>query len=688
MAILVLLAEQRRAAIVRAMPMLTLAALIAAAIGCDGGADNGADAGLECPDGSVEQYGACLFDCPMGWQRNADGFCAPPCLQGWEEIDGACALPCPDGLEPVDGGPLCRPPESEVGPRPCIDEPYDIEGSEDADQIIFVNAATGSAGGDGSEGDPFQTIEQAFGAIEPGAVEVAIALSAGEYVVDDWMTPLLVLPESLHVLGVCADETIVAGPVSMWEIEQAAAALDLARMTISCQINFSELLSLRVRDCLVNGLLNWWTSGTEESVVVERNNFEVPDDFCLALYGGDPVVQVTGNLFGACQGAAIDAAAAADLLVEGNWFVAGDQPAAALATHETSANRPLVFSRNWVVGGSTSAVNLSQWTGPVEVAEVSFSEITGVAIYGQYLENATVRGVRVSTTQGSSSTAAILFTDSVDVAIEECAVVGPVQQGIRLLDSSSVEIVSVHLQSCEQQGLYVSGSAETIIDNSVLRDNGAGLYVTESTVQVTNTSIGANDGVGVKAMETEGLTVDSSVVAGNASTGIDFTFLQGDETSTFAVTGCDVYDNTGLGVLVRSGGPAREVVLTGNRIVGTRPGVVQNAQGQGSVGDGIAVLTGTDGIGSHAVLQGNTVYGNSRLGILLHGTGTTCEANGNVFLAGNGYSGELSSLVSGSPDFLYQQGATVTGSDLSWSQQPSEDIYANPGGGDPRLPSY
>ena len=148
------------------------------------------------------------------------------------------------------------------------------------------------------------------------------------------------------------------------------------------------------------------------------------------------------------------------------------------------------------------------------------------------------------------------------------------------------------------------------------------------------------------------------------------------------------FDNTGLGVLVRSGGPAREVVLTGNRIVGTRPGVVQNAQGQGSVGDGIAVLTGTDGIGSHAVLQGNTVYGNSRLGILLHGTGTTCEANGNVFLAGNGYSGELSSLVSGSPDFLYQQGATVTGSDLSWSQQPSEDIYANPGGGDPRLPSY
>jgi len=150
-------------------------------------------------------------------------------------------------------------------------------------------------------------------------------------------------------------------------------------------------------------------------------------------------------------------------------------------------------------------------------------------------------------------------------------------------------------------------------------------------------------------------------------------------------------ESAGLGLSARSCGDGTISIL-GNDIYGTLAGDVTNAGQAGELGDGIGILTGTDGVPSKARITGNAVGGNIRLGIIVDGVGTEAEVSENDFLDGNGYGRSLDDLVDSTPDLLHQDQAAVSGADASVAQEVfgvyvSDDPGAAPpvfhGGGEP-----
>ena len=661
--------------------------LLVAATGCDssgkGGNDGGADAGIDCPEGSVLEDGACLFDCLSGWTRNEAGACEPPCPEGWSHFDEACAPPCPEGMEEVDGGPACRPPEESVGPRPCSGEKFDAEGSEETDAFIYVDAIGGSDTGEGTEASPFQTLEHTIATIGEEEV-VNILLAAGEYEADDWMVPLIALPATFRVLGACAEDVVFKVPSDFWNISQEGR-VEIARVNIDGDRIVADLGALSVRDCFVNGQISWQTSDGE-SLEIAHNIFAVEDEYCLALYGGGERT-ISNNIFQLCDDDAVSVSDDGSLVLSDNWFqLASDQGAVSASC--SSCTGSIEISRSWVSGGTVPVFFLTNWGGAFSAQDIHFSELGSNAFSFINQQNVELSGIVAVTAADAEPGAVMSIVESSGVTISGSAIVGRGGYGVAVSGSIDVSVLGSHVSGCADSAIYSEDSFGTIIDGCVLTTSGLGLEIDGGDASAHSTLVGANHGVGVRVRFASEMLLESCTVASNASTGIEFGFLTGDSDSAFDVAGCEILDNVGFGVVVRSGGEGR-VAIAGSTIAGTRPGIVESdMDGEGSVGDGVCALTGWDGVRSRILLQENTIYGNSRLGILLHGEGTEGEVNDNAFGEGNGYDGQTGDLIDGPADFIEQCGATAVGTNAVLAQIPTADLYANPGGGDPHMPGY
>jgi len=140
-------------------------------------------------------------------------------------------------------------------------------------------------------------------------------------------------------------------------------------------------------------------------------------------------------------------------------------------------------------------------------------------------------------------------------------------------------------------------------------------------------------------------------------------------------------ESAGLGICARSCGEG-VLDIRDNTIYGTLAGEVTNAGETGDLGDGIGILTGTDGVPSVARISGNTVGGSIRLGIIVAGTGASAEVSETLFYD-NGYGRLVEDATEAAPDLLYQGEATVTGADESIAQKVSGLLIGNDPAGPP-----
>jgi len=231
-------------------------------------------------------------------------------------------------------------------------------------------------------------------------------------------------------------------------------------------------------------------------------------------------------------------------------------------------------------------------------------------------------------------------------------------------------------------GLYADGSEALTINDSVITETGLGVEVQGGTFEAQGNAVGANDTIGIKVRLATAVAITGNVLASNYSTGIDLVSLQGGADAVFTVEGNTVMESAGLGLSVRSCGDGTIDILD-NAIYGTLAGEVTNAGQTGDLGDGIGILTGTDGVPSKARVVGNTIGGNIRLGIIVDGTGTEAEVSENDFTGGNGYGLFIDDLVESTPNLLYQNQASVDGTDSSAALEVNGVLVNNNPGGAP-----
>jgi hypothetical protein len=159
--------------------------LVAALAACDGPAETD-DASVDAGAGASLVTPPMWAECPSGWVR--------------ADVDGASICSPPPRL--ACGGASFQP----VGASAC--EPVDDRCSTDrfresrdaARSYVFVDASA-AAGGDGSEGAPFASVDSALAA---GAT--SLLLAEGDYTIG------ATVPDGLELRGVCAERTHLVAP--------------------------------------------------------------------------------------------------------------------------------------------------------------------------------------------------------------------------------------------------------------------------------------------------------------------------------------------------------------------------------------------------------------------------------------------------------------------------------------------
>jgi hypothetical protein len=648
--------------------------------GADGAGDTGdtASAGPACPAGSVAAAGACRFPCPAGWQRDEATGCLPPCPAGWQAVEGVCAAPCPEGM--VADGPLCAPAAD--GPRPCAGGRFDPAGSEGAALVLHVDAAQGSGAGDGTAERPYATIDHALAAAPAGTTSVAVLLAAGAY-----EFPALREREgALRLLGACADAVSIEGAYSV-----DAPALDLAleRVTLAADtFAVYAVGALAIRDAALGdaagpGGIVW---GAEAGALVLERDRIAAGAYVSTLA---PLVDGTfrANRFEGGADVALEVGPGGARF-EDNRFEGGRVEVSGCAGDAGG----LRLARNRFEPGGEGdgfgGVRIAGCAGAV-LEDNSFADLAAAAIELDDAPGATlVRNRVVARDAGGGAAALVVVRSSQAVTLEGTLLWGSPGHGVDLVGASSATLTGTYAAACAGAGVFVA-SVDGIADvqGGVFVGNRRGLEVSRGTLRVAGAAIAAHRSQGVHAWRAAAVEVTGCTIAGNGGAGVTLVALADESPTGFRVRGCRLQENVALGVLVRSGGPL-EVALEDNTVLGTRPGELMNAQGEtGAVGDGLAVLTGTDLVASRVALVGNTVEGNARLGILVHGADTTAVIRDTRFGAGNGWDGTIRDVVSAAPDLVVQEGSVVTGPDADRSQTPLEPIFtalALGGGGDPR----
>ena len=658
---------------------------------------------IACPEESEPLAGLCLFPCPAGWTRDESGNCMPPPLPGWDQLEEGPAAPCPEGMEMV--GRLCRPKEEDVGPRQIAAAVFDEEGAEGSDQLIYVHSQLGSADGPGTQNKPFSEVAFAVEAVQPNATDVSIVIGPGTYDFSGFLAQWLAPSDqgrTLRLLGLHNTETMLdLSQVSMLVIDQDLDHLELARLAFSGGVvELRSAANLHVRDCLFDGAdsgnkaIDWtWSESGDSSVLLERSEFR--DNlyaFQQLSTSSLGVGEVTGCRFERCGNRCLEIKNFARFEVRGNWFV-GPGGSAVRVSDPDDKVQQLTIADNWIDAlddgidlylvpfGSIennsfnqlarTPLNIVQSTG-LQISKARISG-TGLDLSGQYLSG-------------------IIIYNSNNIQVSEAMIASAPEHGIDIEGSHVVSVSNSYISDCGKAGIsaYLGSTKLQVLSNVVVR-NERGIDVKEGNVQsITGNSVGANRTYGIRLAEVSTASVTDCTISGNGSTGLKLSSLTGTAETVYEVHDNVVHENRGLGVMVRSGGPGK-VEMQGNTVIGTRAGNVVNVQGATVVGDGIAVLTGTDLVPSHAVLSDNKVTGNIRLGVILHGEQTTAQIEGTKFGSGNGYGGyvELEPVEDpalDAPNLLFQQGAEVTGTDQSLARQPDQPVDgmdALGGGGDP-----
>jgi len=670
------------------------------AIACCTACSGSSDSAVDCPEGAALQGGICLYDCPEGWARNAENRCAPPCPSGFSAVDGACARPCPSGT--FASGVLCIPDIAGLGPAECTDVTYDESGA--TGEAVYVNGDGSDLLGDGSLDLPLGSLGQALeNAAALDAPDVSVIFGPGEYQID--VTEITMDKSSLRLLGVCPSDTrFVLAPGAHIGLNTPGAEVEIARIGFTggaIPIYIESAADVSVRDATFEGwdgglaAIYWNGSDGSETLVVENAAFSGGSSPGVSI-GGLAQADVVTSMFSsdANEGALISYDVA-DLRVSYSTFEGSGQTAVSVdftGTGGTARLENCSLEGDW--NDAVRAVDSSGSSSALELSGVSVNSSSGSAgIRINDCLEASLSDVRV--TGGSQIGIAAYGTDS--FSVEGSTVAGTGEYGIWTREPGAAEILGSYVSGATAAGVVrelsptAEGVMSLLLDGSVVTGCQRGIDVEQGALIATGNAIGANASVGIKVRLATGISITGNVLASNYSTGIDLVSLAGAADAVYAIENNTVMESAGLGLSARSCGDGTISIL-GNDIYGTLAGDVTNAGQAGELGDGIGILTGTDGVPSKARITGNAVGGNIRLGIIVDGVGTEAEVSENDFLDGNGYGRSLDDLVDSTPDLLHQDQAAVSGADASVAQEVfgvyvSDDPGAAPpvfhGGGEP-----
>ena len=140
---------------------------------------------------------------------------ARPCPAGWSSVDDRCE-PWPDGAPPCTGAMIRAPGEPACRPLTPSCPAGDFASGLAADAVYVLAGAP--AGGDGTIGLPFATLDDALRSVGPGRT---IALSRGTHAISGTVD----LDVSLR--GACAAETILTSASARFAVARALSIEDL-----------------------------------------------------------------------------------------------------------------------------------------------------------------------------------------------------------------------------------------------------------------------------------------------------------------------------------------------------------------------------------------------------------------------------------------------------------------------------
>ncbi len=665
-------------------------------IAMDGGRtdSDGDSAQPSCP-ASAELLGDhCLFPCPNGWERNAELRCLPGCPVGAQRIDGRCAPPCPAGYEAVDT--LCRT-LTPLGPAACEVQGYDPTGSEASDLVLYVHAQDGGAAGPGTSEEPFATLAQAWEAIPDDAQEVSIVVGPGTY---ETVPVLDITFPTLRILGACAQETILEGNgINVGDMINPAQVVtfEMARVTLRGEdLEITTAQDAYIHDCIFERdgedgpKILWAPLEGGGDLRVEGNRFVNILLPLWLLYGAESLV-ASRNIFEGCSGSLVSAEDTPSFEVTQNQFLGTNEEAVQFDGGDLTVDVRIVG--NWFDEAVETGIDIVSGKGSVVVQDNSFHRVLEEAIRLSEVRGGVVSRNRVlGRPDEGDANVGLSVVDSSDVIVDGFWSWDSGGVGLGVLGSDGVSLGDVRVFNGASVGVSVldcdAGEGVTL-NQATLALTHVGLESRNSRMAAIGVEVGGSHWQGMKFRSCLQVSVSDSTVAGSGSTGLEMTLMGGDDTTIHEIHDNLLVENRGVGLLVRGGG-AGLFSVRGNHTIGTRPGFVTNAQNQsGTVGDGIALLSGTDGTGTRAQLLDNSLDGNIRLGIIAHGDNTQVEIGGSTFGDGNGYGGYIGDPSVSKPNLILQEGAKVDGTDAGLASPLDQSvIVANEvsllGGGDPR----
>jgi hypothetical protein len=255
-----------------------------------------------------------------------------------------------------------------------------------------------------------------------------------------------------------------------------------------------------------------------------------------------------------------------------------------------------------------------------------------------------------------SSEPVVRVSGAAGVAVEGLCSRGGTR-GIMVWSAASVTLSAVVVDGARGAGLVVNGNgtAATLTDVEVWGTepfsgggNGYGIAMQEGAlVSMTGGGAWENTGVGILVSDVEEVSFDGIVVEGTQPDD-DGYYGRGLQVQDFAlsvsIVGSTFSGNHDAGIFALT---ALSLALEGSTVEGTLAGALPESEDDS--GDGVVITRGEDNLKPSdyvATLDGNTVTGSDRAGIVLDGVFATVSGNA---LSDNGFSLDGTSIVSQGP---------------------------------------
>ena len=536
--------------------------------------------------------------------------------------------------------------------------------------------------------------------MDPSYATVSFLLAPGDYAplggraisldaVDDGVASFA---KEVRILGACAESTTLRGlDDTALSVDSPSLSVVVARVRASGGAFWVRAASaLTVRDSAFEGNgaidgVSW--NATGGSLVVENSRFTNTDTAVLADEADS--VDLARNAFAGCGFACVWLKAFEAATIDGCTF--HDAANGLVIADRAGGAQPVVVARSWFENMAEQGVAISNASG-IEITGSSFKDFA-LGILVTDASDVALTDVRVVGGLAGVDAAGILANASGDIRLSGVVVGELPGTGITVEGSSSLMIAESVIESCGENGLRTHcskgdcGAAALTVESTTFRANRVAIDATSGGATIRGCVVGGSAAQGVRLRGVAACSVESNTVASNGSVGIEMANLSGDSSSSYLVRGNEIARNVGIGIQVRSGG-AGAVRIEDNTLFGTLGGQVSNTQGSFDVGDGIAVLTGTDGVGSNVALSGNAVDGSYRVGVIADGLGTVLTIEGSVFGPSNGFGRSAIGL-----NLVAQNLVQLLGSDASSKKDVANmpvanaevyDMIAIGGSGDPR----